>query len=158
QAAILWCLILRRYFSIYYATVPVALIGLASWVYNIPRSQVVLTDNFINYYDPRIISLTIAVMMTVLFVPVGIYFLRAASWQSGMKGTVTSFMLGMMYVGIGLSVASEEIVAKQLVTPASAIVNLIIGALLLTALLAPWQLGVKLPAPVQTPAPPPRPM
>lgn len=154
QAAILWCLILRRYFPIYYATVPIALVSLAIWAYDIPRSQIVLSSNFVNYYDPRIISIAIAMLMIILFVPVGIYFIRAASWQSGLKATVTSFVLGMMYAGIGLSVASEELIARQLVTPASAIVNLLIAVMLLTALLAPWQLGVKLPAQAQASAPP----
>lgn len=154
QAAILWCLILRRYFSIYYITVPVAIIGLACFIYDIPTSRIVLSDNFINYYQSRIVSLTIAGLMTALFVPVGIYFIRAASWQSGAKATVTSFVMGMMYAGMGLSIASQEIVAKQLVTPVAAVVDLIIGLMLLTALLIPWRLSVKLPAPVQTPAPP----
>ncbi len=75
QAAILWCLILRRYFSIYYATVPTALIGLACFIYDIPRSHTVVSGNFINYYEPRIVSLTVAVLMIALFVPVGAYFI-----------------------------------------------------------------------------------
>ena len=154
QAAILWCLILRRYVSIYYATIPVALIGTACWIYNLPRASLALSDNFINYYEPYIICVVIAVLMIILFVPVGIYFIRAASWQSGLKATVTSFVLGMMYVGIGLSIASEELIAKELVTPASAVVNLLIAVMLLTALLAPWKLGVQLPAQAQAPAPP----
>ena len=93
--------------------------------------------------------------MILLFVPVGVYFIRAASWQTGLKATVTSFVLGMMYAGIGLSVASEELIARQLLTPASAIVNLLIAAMLLTALSAPWQAGVKLPEQVQASVPPP---
>jgi hypothetical protein len=145
QAAILWCLILRRYFGIAYATIPIAAVSLACLLYDIPRSRVVPEPGFINYYDPRIVSLVIAAMVILLFVPVGIYFIRATSMQTGLKATATSFALGLMYVGIGLSIASEEIIAKQLVTPASAAVNLGIGAMLLGALLAPWRLSVKLP-------------
>lgn len=159
QAAILWCLILRRYVSIYYATVPVALIGTACWIYNLPSESVALSNNFITYYEMTIVSFAIGFLMTVLFVPVGIYFIRAASWQSGAKATVTSFVLGMMYVGIGLSVASEELIARQLVTPASAWVNILIGVLLFGALVAPWRLSVSIPAQQQTqPSVPPRPM
>lgn len=158
QAAILWCLILRRYFSIWYVTVPVALTGLVCWLYDIPNSRLVLEDNFINYYDPRAVSIVIAILMVGLFVPVGIYFIRAASFQNGMKATATSFMLGLMYVGIGLSTASQELIARQLLTPYSAVVNLIIAAFLLTALLLPWKLSVKLPAPVQQPQAPLKPL
>jgi hypothetical protein len=154
QAAILWCLILRRYFSIWYATMPVAIIGIACWLYDVPRSQLTLEHNFINYYDPRAVSIIIAILMVSLFVPVGIYFIRAAGKQSGAKATVTSFALGMMYVGIGLSTASEELLARQLLTPYSAIVNLLIAAMLLVALILPWRLTVKLPAPIQAAAPP----
>lgn len=154
QAAILWCLILRRYCSIYAVTVPVAIIGLACFLYDIPTSRIVLSDNFINYYPPRIVSLATAGLMTVLFVPVGIYFIKAASWQSGAKATVTSFVMGMMYAGMGLSIASQEIISKQLVTPSAAVVDLIIGLMLFTALVIPWNLSVKLPAQVQTSVPP----
>lgn len=158
QAAILWCLILRRYCSIWYVTVPAAIAGLACWLYDVPNSRIVLSDNFINYYDPRPVSIVIAVMVVALFVPVGIYFIRAASLQAGAKATVTSFMLGIMYVGIGLSIASEELIARQLLTPAAAIVNLLIATMLLTALILPWQLRVKLPAPIQKPEAPLKPL
>lgn len=154
QSAILWFLILRRYVPVYYVTVPTALIGAACWLYDIPNSRIVLEQGFINYYDPRIVSIIIAVMMTVLFVPVGVYFIRAASMQSSLKATIASFALGMMYIGIGLSTASEELIARQLLTPYSAVVNLIIAAVVLVSLLLPWRLSVKLPAPVQTQAPP----
>lgn len=153
QAAILWCLILRRYCSIYLVTVPVGLIGLACWLYDVGHSKLVVGDNFINYYDPRVISFVIAILMIGLFVPVGIYFLRAASLQVGAKATVTSFMMGLMYVGIGLSTGSQEIFSRQLVTPTAAIINLGIAVLLLFALLMPWQLGVKLPGQVQASVP-----
>jgi hypothetical protein len=151
QAAILWCLLLRRYCSIWWVTVPTALIGLACWTYDISGSRIVLSDNFINYYDPRIVSFVIAALVIVLFVPVGIYFIRAASLQNSMKTAVTSFALGLMYVGIGLSIASEEIIARQLLTPAAAIANLVIASLLLVALVLPWHLRVRLPAPIQKP-------
>lgn len=154
QAAILWCLILRRYFSIYYATVPVAIVGLACWLYDTSRSWLFLSHGFINYYDPRIISFVIATMMVALFVPVGMYFIRAASEQAGLKATATSLALGMMYVGIGLSSASEEVFSKQLITPASAVFNLFIAVIVLAALVMPWRLSVRLPAQVQATAPP----
>jgi hypothetical protein len=67
----------------------------------------------------------------------------------------------MMYVGIGLSIASEEVIARQLLTPAASIVDLLIGVMLLTALILPWRLSVNLPAQPQVqpqPALPPRPM
>ncbi len=63
----------------------------------------------------------------------------------------------MMYAGMGLSIASQEIVSRQLVTPSAAVVDLIIGLMLFIALIIPWRLSVKLPAPVQTAVPPPAP-
>lgn len=154
QAAILWCLVLRRYFSIYYAIVPVAAIALVCWLYDAPRSWLFLSHGFINYYDPRVTSFVIAVMMAGLFVPVGLYFIHAVSGQTGLKAKVTSFALGLMYVGIGLSAASEEVFARQLITSASAVFNLFIAAIVLVALVLPWRLSVRLPAQVQAPAPP----
>jgi hypothetical protein len=151
QSAILWFLILRRYMPIYYVTGPTAALGTACWLYDIARSRVVLEQGFINYYDPRIVSIIIALMMTALFVPVGVYFIRAASLQSSFKATIASFALGMMYIGIGLSTASEELIARQLLTPYSAVVNLIIAAFVLLALLLPWKFNVRLPAPVRVP-------
>jgi len=153
QAAIMWCLVLRRYFSIYYVTVPVATLVLAAWLYDIPRVRLSLAHNFITYYDPRPIPWAIIMLMIGLFVPVGAYFIRAASRQIGPKATVTSFVLGMMYVGIGLSTGSEELVTGQIISPASAIVNILISAMLLIALVMPWQLKVMLPGQAGSPAP-----
>ena len=152
QAAIMWCLVLRRYFSIYYATVPVTLLALAAWLYDASHSRLSLAHNFITYLDPRPVPWVITLMMLGLFVPVGIYFIRAASGQTGIKATAISFVLGMMYVGIGFSTGSQEVINGQIISPASAIVNLIISAMLLTSLVMPWQLGVKLPGQAESPA------
>jgi hypothetical protein len=152
QAAIMWCLVLRRHFSIYYVTVPVAALALVAWLYDIPHSRLSLAHNFITYLDPQPVPWVITMMMTGLFVPVGVYFLRAAFRQTGVKATVISFVLGMMYVGIGFSTGSQELINGQIISPASAIVNLIISAMLLTALVMPWQLSVKLPGQVESPA------
>ena len=154
QAAILWCLILRQYFSVYYAVVPVAITALGCWLYDVSRARLSLEQGFINYYDPLITTFVIAMLVIILFVPVGIYFMRAASHQRSVKATATSFVLGMMYAGIGLSLASEEVISGQIVTPASAVVNIIISAMLLTSLLLPWRLSVKLPEQVQAPVSP----
>ena len=50
-----------------------------------------------------------------------------------------------MYAGFGLSAASKELISGQIVSPSSAIPDIIISAMLLTALVLPWQLSVKLP-------------
>jgi len=152
QAAIMWCLILRRYFSVYLVIVPAALLSLATWLYDVPRSRFSMSHGFIAYSDPKLSTWIIIIMMLGLFVPVGVYFIRAARRQIGAKATVTSFVLGMMYAGFGLSAASQELINGQIVSPASAIVNIIISAMLLVALVLPWHLSVTLSAPVRSPA------
>jgi len=56
-----------------------------------------------------------------------------------------------MYAGFGLSAASQELINGQIVSPSSAIVDLIISGMLLVALVLPWQLSVKLPAQLKSP-------
>jgi hypothetical protein len=150
QAAILWCLVLRPYFSIYHVTLPVAALGLVSWLYDVPHSRLSLSHNFITYLDTRFSTWVIVVMMIGLFVPVGLYFIRATAHQIGPKATVTSFVLGMMYAGFGLSAASQELISGQIVSPSSAITDIIISAMLLIALVLPWQLSVRLPGQVES--------
>jgi len=149
QAAILWCLVLRPYMSVYIVTLSVAVMGLITWLYDVTHTRLSLSHGFVTYLDPRVSTWVIILMMIGLFVPVGVYFIRAASHQLGTKATVTSFVLGTMYAGFGLSAASQELINGQIISPLSAIVNLIISGMLLVALVLPWQLSVKLPAPVR---------
>jgi hypothetical protein len=145
QAAIVWCLVLRRYFSVYYITTPIAVAGFGAWAYDISRAKLSLAHNFITYLLPTPTTWVIIIMMLTLFVPVGLYFIRAAHKQVGLKAIMTSYMLGTMYAGIGLSTSSQELFTRQIISPSSAIVNIVISALLLFALVMPWQLGFRMP-------------
>jgi hypothetical protein len=145
QAAVLWCLILRTRFSIYYATVPVALLGLVSWLYAIPRSTLQFTtNNFINYRDPIFSTIVVGVVLISLFVPVGIYFLRSASHQAHVKAMLTSLSLGLVYVGIGFFTGGIELLVGQVITPRSAIFDLAFFIVMFSVLL--WPHRAKAPA------------
>ncbi|HUY84928.1 MAG TPA: hypothetical protein VMU97_00220 [Candidatus Dormibacteraeota bacterium] len=136
QAAIVWCLILRSRIPMYVLTVPVGLLGLASWLYAIPKAIIYFSaSNFITYLDPRFSTLVIATLMIFLFVPVGIYFLRLAPRQSGFKAVLNSVIFGMVYLGIGLTNGGFEIATGQVMTHTSVFgitlffIFLLIGAL-----------------------------
>jgi hypothetical protein len=138
QAAVLWCLILRTRVSIYYATVPTALLGLASWLYAIPRSTLQFSsDNFINYRDPLFSTIVVGVVLITLFIPVGIYFLRSASHQAHVKAMLTSLSLGLVYVGIGFFTGGIELLVGQVITPRSAIFDLAFFIVMFSVLLWP---------------------
>lgn len=147
QAAILWCLLLRSHSPLIYATLPVALIGLASWIYAIPRSTLSLSEgNFIDYRDPTFSTAVIGLMLMCLFIPVGIYFLRSASRQEHVKGILTSLTLGLVYVGVGVFTGGIELVTGQVMTPKSAIFDLAFFFVMFSVLLWPRRAPAKAPA------------
>jgi hypothetical protein len=138
QAGVLWCLILRTKVSIYYATVPTAIIGLISWLYALPRSTLQFaTNNFINYRDPTFSTIVVGVVLMSLFIPVGIYFLRSASKQTHVKAILTSLSLGVVYVGIGFFTGGIELLVGQVITPRSAIFDLAFFIVMFSVLLWP---------------------
>jgi hypothetical protein len=147
QAAIMWCLLLRTRFHIYYAVVPVALLGALSWLYAVPRSTLSLGgNNFINYRDPAFSTVIIGVMLIGLFVPVGLYFLRSASRQGHAKAILTSLCLGLVYVGIGFFTGGIELLSGQVMTPRSAIFDLAFFFVMFSVLLWPHRALAKAPA------------
>lgn len=147
QAAIMWCLLLRARFSIYYAVIPIALAGAVSWLYAVPRSNLRLGgNNFINYRDPTFSTIVIGVMLIGLFVPVGIYFLRSASRQGHAKAILTSLCLGLVYVGIGFFTGGIELLSGQVMTPRSAIFDLAFFFVMFSVLLWPHRALAKVPA------------
>ena len=138
QSAVLWCLILRTKVSIYYATIPVALLGVASWLYAVPRSTLQFTtNNFINYREPTFSTIVVGVVLISLFVPVGIYFIRSASKQTHIKAILTSLSLGLVYVGIGFFTGGIELLVGQVITPRSAIFDLAFFIVMFSVLLWP---------------------
>ncbi len=147
QSAVLWCLILRTKVPIYYATVPTALVGLASWLYAIPRSTLEFTaNNFINYRDPTFSTIVVGVVLMSLFVPVGIYFIRSASKQTHIKAILTSLSLGLVYVGIGFFTGGIELLVGQVITPRSAIFDLAFFVVMFSVLLWPKRATAAAPA------------
>lgn len=145
QSAVLWCLILRSRVPIYAATVPIGLVGLVSWLYAIPRSTLEISNNFINYRDPTFSTIVIGLVLMGLFIPVGIYFLRSASQQVHTKAILTSLTLGVVYVGVGFFTGGIELVAGQVITPASAIGDLAFFIVMTSVLLWPRRAAVKVP-------------
>lgn len=144
QAAIVWFLMLRTRTSAYILTVPVALIGLAAWLYAIPRSTTqYLRHDFITYQDPRLSTLAIALLIIALFVPVGIYFLRLAPRQTGFKARLNSVIFGIVYIGIGLVNGGFELVTGQMMTTTSVYGIILFFIFLLIAALWPRRAGAK---------------
>jgi len=148
QAAILWCLILRSHLSRRTVTVSIALIGLVSWLYALPRGSLRFSDHFINYRDPVFSTIVIGVVLVGLFVPVGIYFLRSATKQTQPKAILTSLALGLVYVGVGFFTGGLELFAGQVITPKSAIGDLAFFGIMLAVLA--WPRRAKTPATPKT--------
>jgi hypothetical protein len=147
QAAILWCLVLRSRIPIYAVTIPIGLIGFASWAYAIPRSTLhLVANNFIEYKDPLFSTIVIGVVLVGLFVPVGIYFLRSAAEQTHVKPILTSLSLGLVYIGIGFFTGGIELLTGQVITPRSAIFDLAFFFVMFSVLLWPHRATAKVPA------------
>jgi hypothetical protein len=147
QAAILWCLILRSRVPRLAILLPIGLIGAASWAYALPRSTLQLqANNFIEYRDPLFSTIVIGFVLITLFVPVGLYFLRSASDQNGVKATLTSLSLGLVYVGIGFFTGGIELLTGQVITPRSAIFDLAFFFVMFSVLLWPHRAAAKVPA------------
>jgi hypothetical protein len=144
QAAIVWCLVLRSRLSLLAMVVPVSIIGLASWLYALPRSALQVNSGaFIIYKDPLVSTIIIGVMLIGLFLPVGFYFLRAASQQAQFRGALISLVLGMVYIGIGILTGVVELVSGEVITPSSARGDLTFFLVLLAVLL--WPRRIKAP-------------
>lgn len=144
QAAIVWCLLLRSKLSLLVTTIPLSIIGLASWLYALPRSTLRLNDSgFIIYRDPLASTIVVGVLLIGLFLPVGLYFLYSATKQTQFRGTLISLVLGVVYIGIGILTGVVELVAGEVVTPGSARGDLTFFLVLLAVLL--WPRHIKMP-------------
>ena len=137
QAAMVWLLILRRYVPIYAVIIPVALLCLSSWIYAIPRATVTANPGFIDYLDPRFSSLVLGGLLLVLFLPVGIYFLRLAPRQHGVKSVMNSLVFGLTYIGVGLITGLIEIITGKVINRTTAPGLIVFFALLLVITLWP---------------------
>jgi hypothetical protein len=137
QAAIVWCLILRRILSLRVVIISVTVVGLAAWLYAVPNSTLHISNNFISYRDPLVSTLVVGIMLTGLFLPVGIYFLRAATQQNRLKGRLTSLILGLVYIGVGISTGGVELVTGEVITHYSAIGDLVFFSIMLAVMLWP---------------------
>ena len=88
-------------------------------------------------------TIIIGVMLIGLFLPVGFYFLRAASQQAQFRGALISLVLGIVYIGIGILTGVVELVAGEVITPSSARGDLTFFLVLLAVLL--WPRRIKAP-------------
>lgn len=143
QVGVLWCLMLRSYISVYFVTGFVAIVGLLSWLYALPRSTLRISGNFITYRDPTFSTVVIGTVLLSLFLPVGIYFLRAAAKQSQLKARLTSLVLGLVYVGIGLFTGGIELIAREVITRGTAMIDLVFFAIMLAVMLWPRRAAAK---------------
>jgi hypothetical protein len=143
QAAIMWFLVLRPRVPLYFATIPVGVLGLTAWLYSLPRTKLRLSDNFITFLNPRASTLVIAVLLIGLFGPVGVYFLRSAPRQTGFKAKFSAAALSLAYLGIGLIGGGFEIVTGQIMTPTSVISNTIFFSVLLVGVAWPRRASAK---------------
>ncbi len=150
QAAIMWFLFLRPRFPAYFITIPVGIMGLLSLLYSLPSTYVLLTHNFVAFFNPRISTIVIAVLLIGLLGPVGFYFLRSAPRQTGFKAIFTSVALGLAYLGSGLTGGGFEIVTGQVITPTSAIGFTIFFSVLLVAAIWPRRANAKPPLQLPT--------
>lgn len=156
QAAIVWLVILRRYMSVYAVTVPVALLCLSSWIYAIPRARVIASPDFVDYLDPRYSTFVLGGLLLVLFLPVGIYFLRLAPRQHGTKSVMNSLIFGLTYIGVGLTTGLIEIITGKIINRTTAPGLIVFFVILLIIALWPRRAGTAGPAaPPGPPAPPP---
>lgn len=137
EAAIVWCLILRSYLSIYWLTVPTGLIGAAAWVYALPHATLQFDKDVITGTNPTPTSWATAFLLVALFVPVGVYFLRQAPRQSNFKGALRSAIVGLVYLGTGLIGGGFIVVTGELMTPTSVVGLDIFFTILLVAALWP---------------------
>ena len=151
QSAIVWFVLLRTRIPVYYLAVPIGLIGLVSWSYNTMRSYMFLSNDFITYHDPRASTLVIAGLMIGLFTPVGIYFLRLAPSQSGLKSRLNAIAFGLVYLGVGFISGGFEIATGQMVTRASAPGLTVFFIILLLAGIWPRRPSAKSPLPLPDP-------
>jgi hypothetical protein len=156
QAAIMWSLILRGRIPLYLITVPVAMLGLAASVYAVPHTELVLSNDFVTFFNPRFTTLVIAVLMFGLFAPVGLYLLRMAPRQDSFKSMLTSLGLSVAYLGIGIIGGGFEIVTGQIMTRASMPSNTLFFTFLLVAVLWPRRADAKPPLRLARPAKTPR--
>lgn len=148
QAGMVWLLILRRYVPVYAVTIPVAILCLSSWIYAIPRAKVVAGPNFADYLDPRFSTFVLGGLLLVLFLPVGIYFLRLAPHQHGIKSVMNSVVFGLTYIGVGLTTGLIEVITGKIInrTTAPGLIVFFV-ALLVVALWPRRGAGVAPPSP-----------
>jgi hypothetical protein len=146
QAAILWSLVLRSHMSVYVPTVATGLIGLGAWLYAAPNLTLYRENGFIGYNEPLVSALAMALLLGGLFIPVGFHFLRATFRQTEFKGRLTTFVLGIVYIGIGVSTASHLIIIGEVASVASSLGNIIFFSVLLGAIAWPHQAKNKHPA------------
>lgn len=147
QAAIVWCLMLRAYVPMYYATMPITAVGVVAWLYSLPRASVHLTHRFIVYHDPLLSTIIIGLLLIILFVPVGIYFLHSVVRQAHLKAKLNSLALGILYVGIGISTGGLELLTGQVLRPVLVVPDTILFIILVIALLWPRRTAVQAPEP-----------
>jgi hypothetical protein len=146
QAMILWALTLRTKVSVYLPAIAAGIVGFASWANAAPHLTLYLDTNFIGYNEPRLSTLGMALLFSVLFIPVGFHFMKATLRQNEFKARLMTFVLGMVYVGTGVSTASHLIAIGQVASITSSLGNLGFFLILLGATAWPRRAKIKTPA------------
>ncbi|MFI5271017.1 MAG: hypothetical protein ACHQT9_03170 [Candidatus Saccharimonadales bacterium] len=137
QAAVVWCLFLRSHIKLSEVVLPITAVGLISWAYAIPNATLQISNNFINYRDPTFSTVVIGLVFLSLFIPVGVYFLRSATKETRPKTVLTALGLGLVYVGVGFFTGGVELITGQVITPISAVGDLVFFFTILMVLLWP---------------------
>lgn len=143
QAAVLWALVLRKYIPIYTITIPVGIVSMATWLYATPNSVLSLRGNFIDYSEPGICSFSMAMLFITMFIPVGYHFMKATFRQSGFKDRLITFVLGMVYAGIGVSTALSLFINGHGTSPQASVGNLFFFTFLFVAIVWPRRVAAK---------------
>lgn len=146
QAAILWALVLRSHVSVYVPTVAVGILGLTAWVISAPGLTLYREGNFIGYSEPGVSTFIMALLLAGLFIPAGFHFMRATVRQPEFKGRLTTFVLGLVYIGIGVSTASHLLFYGQVASAASSLGNMAFFIVLLGVVIWPRKAKAKTPA------------
>lgn len=146
QAAIFWALVLRSKVSVYALTIPTAIIGFIGWILSAPNITLHLEGNFMAYSEPRISNFIMAFLLGITFIPAGFYFLKSVMRQVEFKDKLITFVLGLVYIGIGASTASHLIVYGQVASPISSWGNLVFFIVLFAVIAWPKRAKIKVPA------------
>lgn len=116
---------LRTKLSLLATVFPYIIVGLASWLYSVPRATITLNNDFLLYKDPHAATIVIGLILLSLFLPVGFYFLRSGLRQHQLRGTLISLVMGLVYIAVGILTGGVELFYGEVVTHTTAILAMV---------------------------------